>query len=46
MASQGIRQGIADRPGMTKAIEMTLGIQAIGTIWLAACALFVSFFAS
>lgn len=45
-ASQAIRQGIADRPGMTKAIEMTLGIQAIGSIWLAGCALFVAFFAS
>lgn len=45
-ASQAIPQGIADRPGMTKAIEMTLGIQAIGSIWLAGCALFVSFFAS
>lgn len=46
MASQAIRQGIADRPGMTRAIEMTLGIQAIGSIWLAGCALYVSFFAS
>jgi len=45
-ASQGIRQGIADRPGMTKAIELTLGIQAIGSIWLAGCALFVLFFSS
>jgi len=45
-ASRAIRQGIADRPGMTKAIEMTLGIQAIGSIWLAGCALFVAFFAS
>ena len=45
-ASQAIRSGIADRPGMTRAIEMTLGIQAIGSIWLAGCALYVSFFAS
>lgn len=45
-ASRAIRQGIADRPGMTRAIEMTLGIQAIGSIWLAGCALYVSFFAS
>jgi 1,4-dihydroxy-2-naphthoate octaprenyltransferase len=45
-ASQGIRHGIADRPGMTRAIEMTLGIQAIGSLWLAGCALYVSFFAS
>ena len=45
-ASRSIRQGIADRPGMTKAIEMTLGIQTIGSIWLVGCALFVSFFTS
>jgi 1,4-dihydroxy-2-naphthoate octaprenyltransferase len=45
-ASQAIRHGIADRPGMTKAIEKTLGIQAIGSVWLAGCALYVSFFAS
>ena len=45
-ASRAIRRGIADRPGMTRAIEMTLGIQAIGSIWLAGCVLFVSFFAS
>jgi len=44
-ATRSIRQGIADRPGMTKAIEMTLGIHTIGSIWLAGCALFVSFFA-
>jgi 1,4-dihydroxy-2-naphthoate octaprenyltransferase len=45
-ASQAIRSGIADRPGMTRAIEMTLGIQAIGSVWLAGCALYVSFFTS
>jgi 1,4-dihydroxy-2-naphthoate octaprenyltransferase len=45
-ASQAIRHGIADRPGMTRAIEMTLGVQAIGSVWLAGCALYVSFFAS
>jgi len=45
-ASQAIRHGVADRPGMTKAIEMTLAIQTIGSIWLIGCALFVSFFAS
>lgn len=45
-ASQAIRQGITDRPGMTKGIEMTLGIHTIGSIWLAGCALFVSIFAS
>jgi 1,4-dihydroxy-2-naphthoate octaprenyltransferase len=45
-AWQAIRHCIADRPGMTKAIEKTLGIQAIGSVWLAGCALYVSFFAS
>ena len=45
-ASQAIRHGIAERPGMTKAIEMTLGIQAIGSVWLVGCVLYISFFAS
>jgi len=45
-ASRSICHGISDRPGMTKAIEMTLGIQTIGTIWLVGCVLFVSFFTS
>ena len=43
-AAGGIRTGVADRPGMTKAIEMTLGIHTIGAIWLAGCALYVAFF--
>jgi 1,4-dihydroxy-2-naphthoate octaprenyltransferase len=42
-AAGAIRNGIADREGMTKAIEMTLGIHTIGAIWLAGCALFVAF---
>jgi 1,4-dihydroxy-2-naphthoate octaprenyltransferase len=45
-AARAIRAGIANRQGMTRAIEMTLGIHTIGSIWLAGCALFVSFFAS
>jgi hypothetical protein len=45
-ASQAIREGISDRPGMTRGIEMTLGIQAIGSIWLTACALYLAFFPS
>ena len=45
-AAQAIRQGVADRDGMTRGIEMTLGIQATGSIWLAGCALYVAFFAS
>lgn len=43
-AAGAIRNGIADREGMTKAIEMTLGIHTIGAIWLAGCALFAAFF--
>jgi 1,4-dihydroxy-2-naphthoate octaprenyltransferase len=39
-AARGIRVGIADRPAMTQSIEATLAIQAIGSIWLAACALY------
>lgn len=45
-AAQAIRQGVADRETMTKGIEMTLGIQAIGSIWLTGCALYVAFFAA
>lgn len=43
-AARAIRTGIADRPAMTRAIEMTLGIHTIGSIWLTVCALSVSFF--
>ncbi len=43
-AARAIRTGVADRPAMTRAIEMTLGIHTIGSIWLAVCALFVAFF--
>jgi 1,4-dihydroxy-2-naphthoate octaprenyltransferase len=43
-AARGIRTGVADRPAMTKAIEMTLGIHTIGSIWLTGCALFLSYF--
>lgn len=43
-AARAIRTGIADRPAMTKAIEMTLGIHTIGSIWLTGCALFLSYF--
>lgn len=45
-ASRAIRHGIDDRAGMTKAIESTLGIHTIGSIWLAGCALFVAFWGS
>ena len=36
-----IRKGIDDRPGMTKAIEGTLAIHTIGSIWLAGCMLYL-----
>jgi 1,4-dihydroxy-2-naphthoate octaprenyltransferase len=39
-AFRGIRVGMPDRSGMTQSIEATLGIQAIGSIWLAGCALY------
>ena len=45
-AARAIRAGIADRPGMTRAIEMTLGIHTIGSIWLAGSALFVAYFSA
>jgi 1,4-dihydroxy-2-naphthoate octaprenyltransferase len=45
-AARAIRVGIADRPAMTRAIEMTLGIHTIGSIWLAGSALFVAYFSA
>jgi 1,4-dihydroxy-2-naphthoate octaprenyltransferase len=45
-AARAIRVGIADRPAMTRAIEMTLGIHTIGSIWLTGCALFIAFFSA
>ena len=45
-AARAIRVGVADRPAMTRAIEMTLAIHTIGSIWLAGCALFVAFFSA
>jgi 1,4-dihydroxy-2-naphthoate octaprenyltransferase len=42
-ASRAIREGIANRERMTEAIEATLGIHTIGSIWLAACALYLAF---
>jgi 1,4-dihydroxy-2-naphthoate octaprenyltransferase len=43
-AAVGIRGGLSDRAAMTQSIEATLGIQAIGTIWLAGCALYLVWF--
>ena len=42
-AAQSIRRGIDDRQGMTKAIEATLAIHMLGSLWLTACILFVFF---
>lgn len=40
-ATLAIRKGIEDRDGMTKAIEGTLAIHTIGSIWLAGCMLYL-----
>jgi 1,4-dihydroxy-2-naphthoate octaprenyltransferase len=40
-SSQAIRRGIEDRAAMTKAIEGTLAIHTIGSLWLAACVLYL-----
>jgi 1,4-dihydroxy-2-naphthoate octaprenyltransferase len=42
-AAISIRRGVDDRPGMTKAIESTLAIHTLGSIWLIACVLFILF---
>jgi len=43
-AARAILTGIADRPAMTRAIEMTLGMHTNGSVCLTVCALFVAFF--
>ena len=40
-SSMAIRNGIDDRAGMTKAIEGTLAIHTIGSIWLLGCMLYM-----
>ena len=40
-ASGAIRTGVGDREKMTGAIEATLGIHTIGSLWLTACALYL-----
>lgn len=42
-SSGAIRQGIADRPGMTRAIEATLGIHTVGSLWLTVMVLYTAF---
>jgi len=39
-SGQAIQRGIGDRAGMTMAIEGTLAIHTIGSIWLIGCVLF------
>ena len=39
-SGQAIRRGIADRPNMTRAIESTLAIHTVGSLWLLGCVLF------
>lgn len=38
-----IKKGVADRDGLTAAIEGTLAIHTIGSVWLVACALYLFF---
>jgi 1,4-dihydroxy-2-naphthoate octaprenyltransferase len=45
-ASGAIQTGIEDRKSMTSAIESTLAIHTIGSIWLVACTLFLIFTSS
>jgi 1,4-dihydroxy-2-naphthoate octaprenyltransferase len=45
-SAAAIKRGNDDREGMTRAIEATLAVHTLGTIWLAACALFLFFQAS
>ena len=40
-SAQAIRKGVAERDGMTRAIEGTLAIHTVGTLWLAGCILFL-----
>lgn len=39
-AGLAIQRGIGDRQGMTRAIESTLAIHTVGSVWLLACVLF------
>jgi 1,4-dihydroxy-2-naphthoate octaprenyltransferase len=44
-AASAIRMGVEDRAAMTAAIESTLAIHTIGSIWLVGCILFLIFLA-
>jgi 1,4-dihydroxy-2-naphthoate octaprenyltransferase len=39
-ATAAIRRGVSDRAGMTGAIESTLAIHTVGSIWLTGCVLY------
>ncbi len=39
-AGRSIQRGIEDREGMTQAIESTLAIHTVGSLWLLGCVLF------
>ena len=39
-SAQAVRQGVADRANMTRAIESTLAIHTVGSLWLLGCVLF------
>ena len=43
-AALAIRTGVTDRKAMTAAIEATLGIHTLGSIWLVLVVLYVAFF--
>jgi len=40
-ASAAIRAGVANRDGMTKAIESTLAIHTLGSLWLTGCMMYL-----
>lgn len=45
-AAAAIRRGVEDRPAMTRAIESTLAIHTLGSVWLVVCALYVTFWST
>lgn len=45
-SSLAIRQGLEDRNGMRRAIETTLAIHSIGSLWLIGCVLFMAWWSA
>jgi hypothetical protein len=41
-AAAAIKRGVEDRAELTRAIESTLAIHLIGSLWLCTCVLFVA----